>query len=195
MGECSRIKTLSLFSSAVGLDNGFRQEIFDAVARVETHQARGQTLAADSGRGEPRSTLAWRSKCSHLVYKVSSDRPGKFTGPFHWKNRRFTIAGLKRPQPSRHDDIVGESPAISALSTHLLKLLTSLCAAAILFRRGRRGGPKYAYMRNELSYTRLTSDWFLDFSGKLPWVTGLHSVNMQFFVRDGAARRPSACEV
>lgn len=66
--------------------------------------------------GHPRPVFAWRSKFHDLLYKVERGspcrtlkaQPGKFTGPFHWKNRHFTIAELKRLQsfPDGYD-IVG----------------------------------------------------------------------------------------
>lgn len=56
--------------------------------------------------GHPEPVFAWRSKFHDLLYKVRRGepcrtikaQPGKFTGPFHWKNRHFTVAELKRLQ-------------------------------------------------------------------------------------------------
>lgn len=56
--------------------------------------------------GYPKPYFAWRSKFHDLLYKVDRNtpcrtikaQPGKFTGPFHWKNRHFTVAELKRLQ-------------------------------------------------------------------------------------------------
>lgn len=56
--------------------------------------------------GHPEPVFAWRSKFHDLLYKVKRDEPcrtikanpGKFTGPFHWKNRHFTTSELKRLQ-------------------------------------------------------------------------------------------------
>lgn len=56
--------------------------------------------------GHPEPVFAWRSKFHDLLYKVDPEtpcrtikaQPGKFTGPFHWKNRHFTTAELKRLQ-------------------------------------------------------------------------------------------------
>jgi len=56
--------------------------------------------------GHPEPQFAWRSKFHDLLYKVNPDepcrtikaQPGKFTGPFHWKNRHFTADELKRLQ-------------------------------------------------------------------------------------------------
>ena len=56
--------------------------------------------------GYPEPIFAWRSKFHDFLYKVNPQfpcrtikaQPGKFTGPFHWKNRHFTIHELKRLQ-------------------------------------------------------------------------------------------------
>ena len=56
--------------------------------------------------GYPEPYFAWRSKFHDFLYKADRNKPcrtlkaqpGKFTGPFHWKNRHFTIAELKRIQ-------------------------------------------------------------------------------------------------
>jgi DNA (cytosine-5)-methyltransferase 1 len=59
-----------------------------------------------SEMGHPNPVFAWRSKFSSFLYKVAQEQPvktiqaqlGKFAGPFHWKNRRLTVAELKRLQ-------------------------------------------------------------------------------------------------
>ncbi|WP_292020244.1 DNA cytosine methyltransferase [Maritimibacter sp. UBA3975] len=56
--------------------------------------------------GHPKPVFAWRSKFHDLLYKVDPSypcrtlkaQPGKFTGPFHWKNRHFSVPELKRLQ-------------------------------------------------------------------------------------------------
>lgn len=56
--------------------------------------------------GYPKPFFAWRSKFHDFLYKVDRNfpsrtikaQPGKFTGPFHWKNRHFTVDELKRLQ-------------------------------------------------------------------------------------------------
>ncbi|MDV7145998.1 DNA (cytosine-5-)-methyltransferase [Tropicimonas sp. TH_r6] len=66
--------------------------------------------------GHPEPVFAWRSKFHDLLYKVNPDQPcrtikaqpGKFTGPFHWKNRHFTLPELKRLQTFPDDyELVG----------------------------------------------------------------------------------------
>ena len=56
--------------------------------------------------GYPNPVFAWRSRFSDFLYKAHPDEPvrtvvaklGKYSGPFHWKNRRFTVAEMKRLQ-------------------------------------------------------------------------------------------------
>ncbi len=66
--------------------------------------------------GYPEPIFAWRSKFHDFLYKTDpahpcrtiKAKPGKFTGPFHWKNRHFTLAELKRIQSFPDDyTIVG----------------------------------------------------------------------------------------
>jgi len=64
--------------------------------------------------GYPEPIFAWRSKFHDFLYKVDPDdpcrtikaRPGKFTGPFHWKNRHFTVDELKRLQTFPDDYVI-----------------------------------------------------------------------------------------
>lgn len=59
-----------------------------------------------SEMGYPEPVFAWRSKFHDLLYKADPSaptrtikaRPGKFTGPFHWKNRHFTADEMRRLQ-------------------------------------------------------------------------------------------------
>lgn len=56
--------------------------------------------------GHPEPVFAWRSKFHDFLHKAAPNepvrtiksKPGKFTGPFHWKNRHFTAPELKRLQ-------------------------------------------------------------------------------------------------
>lgn len=57
-------------------------------------------------RGYPRPIFAYRSRFSDFLYKADRNRPvktliaspGKYTGPFHWDSRCFTIGEYKRLQ-------------------------------------------------------------------------------------------------
>lgn len=59
-----------------------------------------------SKRGYPAPIFAYRSRFSDFLYKAHPERPiktiianpGKYSGPFHWDNRRFTIPEYKRLQ-------------------------------------------------------------------------------------------------
>lgn len=66
--------------------------------------------------GYPKPYFAWRSKFHDFLHKCDPSnpartikaQPGKFTGPFHWDNRHFTAAELKRLQSFPDDyEIVG----------------------------------------------------------------------------------------
>jgi DNA (cytosine-5)-methyltransferase 1 len=57
-------------------------------------------------RGYARPVFAYRSRFSDFLYKANPNSPiktliaspGKYTGPFHWDSRRFTVAEYKRLQ-------------------------------------------------------------------------------------------------
>lgn len=54
--------------------------------------------------GHPNPVFAWRSRFSDFLYKADPNHPvktivarlGAYSGPFHWKNRRFTLEEFKR---------------------------------------------------------------------------------------------------
>jgi len=56
--------------------------------------------------GHKNPQFAWRSKFSDFLYKANPDTPtktlvakmGRYSGPFHWENRRLSISELKRLQ-------------------------------------------------------------------------------------------------
>lgn len=64
--------------------------------------------------GYPEPYFAWRSKFHDFLYKADRYKPsrtlkanpGKFTGPFHWNNRRFTTHELRRIQSFPDDYII-----------------------------------------------------------------------------------------
>lgn len=63
--------------------------------------------------GHPEPRFAWRSRFSDFLYKADPEKPvrtivaklGAYSGPFHWKNRKFTLEEFKRLQ-SFPDDYV-----------------------------------------------------------------------------------------
>ena len=73
--------------------------------------------------GYPEPYFAWRSKFHDFLYKADRSKPcrtlkaqpGKFTGPFHWNNRHFTLQELKRIQSFPDDYIItGTSTQVMA---------------------------------------------------------------------------------
>lgn len=56
--------------------------------------------------GYPKPIFAWRSRFSDFLYKADPEKPvrtivaqlGAYSGPFHWKNRKFTLQEFKRLQ-------------------------------------------------------------------------------------------------
>ena len=56
--------------------------------------------------GYPNPIFAWRSRFSDFLYKADPNKPvrtivaqlGAYSGPFHWKNRKFTLQEFKRLQ-------------------------------------------------------------------------------------------------
>lgn len=56
--------------------------------------------------GHPNPKFAWRSRFSDFLYKADPEKPvrtivaqmGAYSGPFHWKNRKFTLSEIKRLQ-------------------------------------------------------------------------------------------------
>jgi DNA (cytosine-5)-methyltransferase 1 len=66
----------------------------------------GNYLFFTAKRGYSQPIFAYRSRFSDFLYKANPDSPiktliaspGKYTGPFHWENRCFSIAEYKRLQ-------------------------------------------------------------------------------------------------
>ena len=91
--------------------------------------------------GHPAPVFAWRSKFHDLLYKVKRDepcrtikaQPGKFTGPFHWKNRHFTLEELKRLQTFPDDyEIVGSyGKAVEQIGNSVPPLLAEVIAVSV----------------------------------------------------------------
>lgn len=89
----------------------------------------------------PAPVFAWRSKFHDLLYKVDRNapcrtlkaQPGKFTGPFHWKNRHFKSAELKRLQTFPDDYTLCGSPAVvlEQIGNSVPPKLAKVMAAAV----------------------------------------------------------------
>jgi len=91
--------------------------------------------------GYPRPHFAWRSKFHDFLYKVDRNnpartikaQPGKFTGPFHWKNRHFTIAELKRLQtfPDEYQLIGTFGTVMEQIGNSVPPLLAKVLATSV----------------------------------------------------------------
>jgi DNA (cytosine-5)-methyltransferase 1 len=92
--------------------------------------------------GHPCPIFAWRSKFSDFLYKADPEhcirtlkaQGGQYTGPFHWDNRVFTVAELKRLQtfPDEYD-IVGNRPvAMHQIGNSVPPQLARVLALSIL---------------------------------------------------------------
>lgn len=89
----------------------------------------------------PEPQFAWRSKFHDLLYKVNRHepcrtikaQPGKFTGPFHWKNRHFSIAELRRLQSFPDDyELVGSyNRVIEQIGNSVPPLLAYVLAVSV----------------------------------------------------------------
>ena len=89
----------------------------------------------------PAPVFAWRSKFHDLLYKVDRNapcrtlkaQPGKFTGPFHWKNRHFTTAELKRLQTFPDDYVLtgGAGSVIEQIGNSVPPKLANIIAVSV----------------------------------------------------------------
>ena len=69
--------------------------------------------------GHKNPQFAWRSKFSDFLYKANPDAPtktlvakmGRYSGPFHWENRRLSVSELKRLQGFPDDFVITGSRA------------------------------------------------------------------------------------
>ena len=89
----------------------------------------------------PEPVFAWRSKFHDLLYKVSRTepcrtikaQPGKFTGPFHWKNRHFSVAELKRLQtfPDEYELVGSYSKVVHQIGNSVPPRLAFVVASSV----------------------------------------------------------------
>ena len=71
--------------------------------------------------GYPHPIFAWRSRFSDFLYKADPHKPvrtivaqlGAYSGPFHWKNRKFTLPEFKRLQSFPDDYLFSGSNTIA----------------------------------------------------------------------------------
>ena len=92
--------------------------------------------------GHPHPVFSWRSKFSDFLYKADPDVPvrtikargGLYTGPFHWDNRPFTIAELKRLQTFPDDYVLagGRQAIIEQIGNSVPPQMARILALSII---------------------------------------------------------------
>lgn len=92
--------------------------------------------------GHPQPIFAWRSKFSDFLYKSDPETPtralkaqgGQYTGPFHWRNRPFSVGELKRLQtiPDDYEIIGSKQKAIMQIGNSVPPQLGRILALSIL---------------------------------------------------------------
>lgn len=92
--------------------------------------------------GHPTPIFAWRSKFSDFLYKADPEMPvrtvkaqgGQYTGPFHWENRPFTVAELKRLQtfPDEYEIVGNRLAAIHQIGNSVPPQAARVLALAVL---------------------------------------------------------------
>ena len=92
--------------------------------------------------GHPNPVFSWRSKFSDFLYKADPEVPvrtikargGLYTGPFHWDNRPFTVAELKRLQtfPDDYHLAGGRQAAIEQIGNSVPPQTARILALSIL---------------------------------------------------------------
>lgn len=101
----------------------------------------GNYLFFTEKRGYPKPIFAYRSRFSDFLYKANPHdtiktliaSPGKYTGPFHWENRSFTIAEYKRLQgfPDDYVFIGKRSDVIKQIGNSVSPKVAEVMALAI----------------------------------------------------------------
>lgn len=92
-------------------------------------------------RGYPTPIFAYRSRFSDFLYKANPDapiktliaRPGKYTGPFHWDNRSFTVKEYLRLQgfPDGYEVKGGRDEAVRQIGNSVSPKVAYFLALAI----------------------------------------------------------------
>lgn len=92
--------------------------------------------------GYPQPIFAWRSRFSDFLYKSDPDKPvrtivaqlGKYSGPFHWKNRKFTLQEFKRLQtfPDDYKFAGGLNSALQQIGNSVPPAFAEKLASAVL---------------------------------------------------------------
>ena len=92
--------------------------------------------------GYPNPIFAWRSRFSDFLYKADPEKPvrtivaqlGAYSGPFHWKNRKFTLQEFKRLQtfPDDYELSGGHSIALKQLGNSVPPLFATRLGEAVM---------------------------------------------------------------
>lgn len=92
-------------------------------------------------RGYPNPVFAYRSRFSDFLYKANPNlpiktliaSPGKYTGPFHWENRSFSVKEYMRLQgfPDRYKFVGERSDKIKQIGNSVSPKLSYVMALAI----------------------------------------------------------------
>lgn len=92
-------------------------------------------------RGHPAPVFAYRSRFSDFLYKADPSKPiktliaspGKYTGPFHWDNRSFSIAEYRRLQgfPDAYAILGSRTDVIRQIGNSVSPVIAEAMAGAI----------------------------------------------------------------
>lgn len=116
--------------------------------------------------GYPEPIFAWRSRFSDFLYKAAPDKPaktivaklGRYSGPFHWKVRKFSLAEFKRLQSFPDDyEIAG------SLGQQLQQIGNSV---APKFSRALAKAIKYQLFDKSQPVGLIAQDYQLSFDGR-----------------------------
>ncbi len=96
-----------------------------------------------SDKGYKKPIFKWRTKFSNFLYKVNRNepcrtiqaQPGKYSGPFHWKNRKLNTKELKRIQtfPDNFKFNAGSSVCLHQIGNSVAPLLAYNLALAVRY--------------------------------------------------------------
>jgi len=91
--------------------------------------------------GYPGPIFAWRSRFSDFLYKADPHKPiktlvarlGKYSGPFHWSSRKFTLAEFKRLQsfPDDYELAGGLNAQLQQLGNSVAPRFAEVLASAL----------------------------------------------------------------
>jgi DNA (cytosine-5)-methyltransferase 1 len=92
--------------------------------------------------GHPEPRFAWRSRFSDFLYKADPDKPvrtivaklGAYSGPFHWKNRKFNLEEFKRLQtfPDDYEFAGGLNSALQQIGNSVPPVFAEYLAHTVL---------------------------------------------------------------